>query len=123
MAKGLEKLIEVSILQWLNLQPGCYAFKLDLKGTWDPRIKAFKKVSKWVPKGGADIIFILHGKFGCLEVKTPAAYKKFYTSPGEHELRQTAFLDLIRSKGGLAEVVCSLGQVIDVFKKISLTAL
>lgn len=113
-----EKLIEESILQWLNYQPGCYAFKLDLKGTYNIKRKTFMKVSRWVPKGGADIIFILNGKFGCFEVKTPAAYKKFYTSPGEHELRQTAFLDLIRSKGGLAEVVCSLGQVIDVIKKI-----
>ncbi len=112
-----EQQIENSILTWLNYQYQCFAFKMNLKGTWNPKVKAFMKAPTWVPKGAADIIFIFQdpnthlGIFGALEIKTPSAYKKFHKNPGEHELRQMAFLKTIKNKGGIAEVVCSLAQV------------
>lgn len=106
----LEKDIEASILYWLNYQMGCYAIKIHTKGTWDQR-GFFRKPGKFVAIGCADIVFVYYGLFGCFEVKTPKAYKKFFSSPGEHELRQQSFLQQVKSKGGFAEVVCSLDQV------------
>ena len=113
----IEKDIENAILYWLNYQIGCFAFKMNIAGMWDKR-GFYKKPGRFVPKGGADIIFCVNGKFGAFEVKTPQSYQKFFRSPGEHELRQQAFLHQIRSKGGFAEVVCSLEQVQEHFKKL-----
>ena len=102
--------IESAIIDMLNMQPGCYAFKHHVKGTWNEKGKFFQKPGKHVPIGGADILFCFRGLFGCFEVKTPAAYKRFLKSPGDHELRQQSFLARVRNKGGLAEVVCSVEQ-------------
>ncbi len=112
-----EKDIETVILTWLNYQQGCFAFKMNIAGMWDQR-GFYKQSGKFVPKGGADIIFCLNGRFGAFECKTPASYKKFLTKPGPHELRQLWFLEQIRAKGGIAEVVCSLEMVQEHFKKL-----
>lgn len=113
-----EKQIETSIIYYLNLQPGCFAFKYDVKGTWDQSGGFFRKVGKGVALGGADIVGILSGAFFAFEVKTPRAYKNFFTKPGEHELRQRAFLHQVRSKGGMAEVVCSIQMVESLIAKL-----
>jgi penicillin-binding protein-related factor A (putative recombinase) len=112
-----EKEIENSILYWLNYQIGCFAFKMKISGTWDKR-GFYKKVGRFVAKGGADIVGVYNGKFFCFEVKTPAAFRKFFKAPGEHELRQQAFIHQVRSKCGFAEVVCSLEQVQEHVKRL-----
>lgn len=108
-----EQQIEEAILYWLNYQYQCMAFKLNLKGTWDPKRGFFCKAPKWVPRGGSDIIFCLSGKFGAFEVKTPSEYKRFWSNPAMHEREQQAFLLKVRDKGGFSQVVCSLKQVED----------
>lgn len=112
-----EKQIENVILQWLNLQPGAYAFKYAVSGVWDPVKKIFRKAGQGVAIGGADIIGVYHGRFLALEVKTPRSFKKFFNSPGDHEVRQQTFLNRVRSAGGIAEVVCSLDMVISVINR------
>ncbi len=118
--KQSEKEIEQSILYWLNYQLDCFAFTMDVKGTWNERGRFFQKVGKFTPRGASDVVGLIRSHFFCLEIKTPTAYKKFFTSPGEHELRQQAFLHQVRSKGGFAEVVCSLDQAQTLYKKWAL---
>ncbi len=109
LVKQSEKEIETAILYWLNYQIDCFAFKMNIAGTWDQR-GFYKRSGRFVPKGGSDIIFCFKGLFGALEIKTPEAYRKFHSNPGAHELRQKVFMDQVRAKGGIAEVVCSLEQ-------------
>lgn len=110
--QAAEKDIEDAILKYLNLQYQCFAFKVNTKGTWNPKAQAFMKTPKWMPRGMCDIVGIFGGKFFAFEVKTPSEHKKFVKSKGEHEIEQKAMIDHIRSKGGLAEVVSTLDQVI-----------
>lgn len=109
--KLTEKMIEDSILIWLNLQHNCFAFKLNTKGMWSPKANAFMFTQKWAPKGLPDIVGVCSSRFFSFEVKTPDAHRKFYTSRQEHELTQKSLLEVIRRKGGIAEVVSSLEQV------------
>lgn len=113
-----EKAIETTILTWLNLQPGCFAFKVQTMGVYDQRKGLFRKAGKGVIRGTSDIIGLLHGQMLALEVKTPHTYKSFFSRPGELEARQKLFLDQVRSKGGIAEVVCSLTQVITLIESL-----
>jgi len=114
--KLTEKLIEESIIKWLNLQFNCYAFKMDVKGTWDPQRKFFRKVSKNVALGGSDIICCFKGRFISIEVKSPEAHKRFFNNPGAHELRQQGFMSKVKSAQGLAYVVSSLDEVRELFQ-------
>lgn len=109
-AKIREKDIQNQILYWLNFQPGCYAFQMDVKGTWDPR-GFYRKAGKYVARGGADIIAVVYGRFLAIECKTPDALKRLRSHPGPHELRQLGFLESVRASGGLAVMVSSLDQV------------
>jgi hypothetical protein len=115
-----EKQIEESILTWLNMQSGCFAFKLNVKGTWNKRLEVFMRSSKWIPRGAADIIFCYKGKFGCFEVKKDKqTVHKFWNQPGLHELEQQSFIDKIRSIGGVADVVSSLEEAQDLLRSPS----
>jgi len=115
MKKNNEKQIENAILTWLNLQSQCYAFKQDVRGIWDENNKFFRKANKWTPIGGSDILVCYRGRFIAIEVKTPAAYKKFFGSRGKHEMRQKMFLEHVDYCGGLGYVVCCLAQVEEMF--------
>lgn len=115
MTKITEKMLENQIIQWLNLQAGCYAFKLEVKGTWNPTGKFFQRPGRNVPIGGSDIVGIYNSKFFALEVKTPLSHRDFINHPGPHELRQQEFMKLIKAKGGIAEVVSSVDQVQELF--------
>lgn len=106
-----EKDIENTILYWLNYQPGCFAMKYDVKGTWHPTRKFFMRAGKGVALGGSDILLFSRAGCGFYEVKTPEKYKSFYRRPGPHELRQQGFMERVRSTGHFAELVCSLEQV------------
>lgn len=114
-----EKMIEQAILYWLNFQPGTMAFKMNIAGMWDKAGGFYKRPGKYVPKGGADIIVCTQGRFGAWEVKTPETYKRFFENPGPHELRQHEFLNRVRAKGGFADVVQSLEQAQELFKKLT----
>lgn len=109
--KLTEKMIEDSILIWLNLQYQCFAFKLNTRGQYNPVAKAFMFTQKHAPKHMPDVIFCYAGLFGSFEIKTPEAHRKFMTSRSEHEMGQKRMIEHLRSKGALAEVVSSLSQV------------
>ena len=111
------------IITWLNYQTGTYAFRNNTTGVFDPVAGRFRKASPLVAVGGSDILFIYRdamgiGRFGCFEVKTGRAFKRFYSRPGPHELRQQAFIEKIRACGGFAEVVCELAQAMHHFQEL-----
>lgn len=116
--KITEKMIENQIIEWLNFQQQTYAFKLDVKGTWDPSKKIFRKAGKNVPIGGSDIICCHKGRFLSFEVKTPDAYKKFLKSTNPHIQNQKIFMEKIDKSGGDSFMVCSLNQVINIFETL-----
>ena len=117
-----EKEIENSILSWLNLQSGCTAWKQNIVAVsrletvaGKARIKRFN-TSKWVPRGGCDIIGLYRGRSFAIEVKTEIAYKLFESCRDPHELRQKEFIDRVRRAGGIAFLACSLEMVEVIFK-------
>lgn len=114
-----EKEIEDVILQWLNLQYLCFAFKQDIKASYDPKLGYYRQLSKWVPKGGSDILASIHGKFCAFEVKKPSEYKSWFTSTGDREINQRSFIDKVKATGGIAACVCSLEQVIEFHSQLT----
>lgn len=117
MVKTKEKIIETDILEWLNLQPHCFAFKINTSGFYDTKAGYFKKnKSKYIIKGTADIVGVFHGRMLAIEVKSKEGYRKFTQNPGEHELNQIAFLMKVRGCGGIGICVCSLDEVIQILK-------
>lgn len=110
--KMKEKYIESQILDWLNMQPKCFAFKVKTGGFFDTKTKTFRKnTSKYVIKGTSDIIGVFHGRLLAIEVKSEIGYRKFTQNPGEHELNQIAFLMKVRGAGGIGECVCTLDAI------------
>jgi hypothetical protein len=118
LRESSEKDIEDYIIKWINLQYQCFAFKMDVKANYDPKIKAFRKLSKNVPKGGSDVIVFARKYAGVLEIKTPSEWRKFYSNPGPHELNQQGFLAKVKATGNFAQCVCSVDQVIELFKTL-----
>jgi hypothetical protein len=106
-----EKQIEHLIIAWLNAQPGCFAFKQDVQARYDRKISAFRKLARNVPRGGADILFVMNGRFGAFEVKRKRAFNAAIKNPDSHVLRQYSFLERVNACGGFGRIVCSLDQV------------
>jgi len=96
-----EKQIESLILNWLNFQLGCFAFKVTSTGIYDP----IKKYFRYNPnKGIADIVCSYYGYFVAFEVKKNEKEK---LSPD-----QETFVYSVKNKGrGKAYKVWSLDQV------------
>ena len=113
-----EKDIEKSILEWLNYQPGVYAFKVNTTGIFDPSKGVYRTVkNKYIALGCADIIGVLPaGIFLAIEVKTPTTIKRYLNSPTPSDLRQRQFITLVRLKMGVAMCVSSLDEVIEALK-------
>ncbi len=96
--------IETVILEWLNMQRGIFAFKVETGGFYNVKKRRFqKRKSKFVLVGTADIIGTLNGRFFALEVKSRT---------GRVSLDQLAFLKCVQDAGGIAGVVRSLEDVI-----------
>lgn len=101
-----EKQIENSILEYLNLRPGCLAFKVQTSGVYDPKLRRFRPPGKGVMLGTPDIVCIYEIE-GCpifvgFEVKS----KK-----GKQTASQKTFEDLLYSKcGGFYTIVRSLTE-------------
>jgi penicillin-binding protein-related factor A (putative recombinase) len=99
-----EKQIEKQILQWLNLQPKTFAFKINTVGIYDPKRNIYRKnLNPFVVKGTSDILGVRNGIFFAIEVKRPRA-KRLTTG-------QTAFLMKVVENGGLGICATSLAQV------------
>ena len=89
-----EKEIEYLILDWLNSIVGCFAFKINTTGIYDPTKRTFRKnMNPHVHRGTCDIIGEYKGRFFAIEVK--AGYQK----PNDN---QHLFMRRIRANGGIA---------------------
>ena len=104
MVMGSEKEIENSILAYLQALPGCFAWKNQSTGVYDPTKGIFRKSkNKFHLNGVSDIIGIYKGKFLAIEVKTP-----------KNKLRpdhQVSFIAQINMSGGLAFFATSVEEV------------
>jgi hypothetical protein len=95
--KASEFLIETSILQFLNMVPGCFAFKVETRGYYNPKKGIYQKnKSKFVIPGTSDIIGIYKGRFFALEVKS---------ATGTASDDQRIFIASIKGCGGIAGIV------------------
>lgn len=100
----LEKDIEKSILQYLELLPGCYAWKSVTAGYFDTKTKTFKKQrSKYAINGVSDILGIFRGKFLAIEVKRPCNNVRTE--------EQNLFIETINKHGGIAFYATSINDV------------
>lgn len=112
--KTTEKQIESQILEWLNLRPGIFAFKVNTTGIYDPTRKCFRTVKNpHIHKGTSDIIGCKNGRFFAIEVKTPAAYKKVIRKATESYLQQVEFIMAVQAHGGESIMVNCLDDVIE----------
>ena len=120
--KKSELQIETEILQWLNMQEGVFAFKVETRGFYDSNKGFYRRNrNKFVLKGTSDILAVFKGRFLAIEVKTPINMRKFKGNPGEHELNQIAFLSAVTQKKGLSICASSLDEVINYIESVNLT--
>lgn len=102
--KSIEKLIEQSILQFLEFLPGCFAWKNHTTGYFNTRTQKFtKQKSKYAINGVSDILGVYKGRLLAIEVKDP----KNKTRTDE----QNRFIELVNRYGGLAFYATSVDEV------------
>jgi VRR-NUC domain len=79
---------------------------------WRNNVGAYKRDGVWIryglAVGSSDLIGIVDGRFLALEVKTPT---------GIVSDEQEAFIKSVRKYGGIAAVVRSVAEALDVVKK------
>jgi hypothetical protein len=98
----LEKSIESAILAYLASQTDVIAFKVNTMGTYDQRRQCYRKPSKYVLRGTADIIACLNvqgiGIFIAMEVKSAVGVQSEYQKNFAYRVRnQHGFYFLVRS--------------------------
>lgn len=99
-----ERDIEKLILDWLNAQPGCKAWKNKSMGTFDPTRGIYRaNHSKYSEKGTSDILGIWRGKMLCIEVKS----RRGVLRPEQKE-----FLRVMGELGAIAILARSLEDVL-----------
>lgn len=109
-----EKEIESAVLGYLNFQPGCFAFKVETKASWDPKRKRFLSLPKGVLAGTPDILCCLSVKnlpiFIAIECKTRI---------GRQSPSQIEFQEIIKRKAnGFYFVVRSIQDVETAVKNV-----
>lgn len=98
----LEKDVEPGIIDFLNYQLGCFAFKVQTKATYDTRNRHYLKLPKHVLPGTPDIICCYYGLFIGMEVKA---------EKGRQSPDQIKFQEKMEQKGkGFYFIVRSIGQ-------------
>ena len=99
-----EKDIERLILEWLNVQPGCKAWKNKSMGTYDPVRGVYRaNQSRFSEKGSSDILGIWGGRMLCIEVKSRR---------GTLRPEQKEFLDIMGKLGAITILARSLEDVL-----------
>lgn len=97
-----EKQIENQIISFLRIL-GVFCWKNQSVGIFDAKKKIYRKSNNQNHiLGASDILGILHGKFLAIEVKS---------AKGRMTIHQKAFLQNIRSQGGIAFEARSLSDV------------
>lgn len=101
--------IETNILDGLNKIPGCFAFKVETNGYFDQNKGIYRKrKSKYAIRGTSDIIGVYFGKFFAFEVKS---------MKGKPTPDQLVFIETVKSKGGIAGIVRSIEDALNLFQK------
>lgn len=101
--KRKEKDIELEILTWLNLQPGCFAWKNKSMGTFNAKRGVYlRPTHRFSEKGTSDILGIWKGVMLCIEVKS---------ATGRLMPHQSEFLERMDSLGAIAFMARSLEDV------------
>ncbi len=114
-----EKDIEQDILEWLNAQLGCFAFKVNTAGWYDQRLKVFRKNnSKFVIPGTPDVIccYGVWKKLSGLGMGRVPIFISFEikSSTGKQTLLQKNFENALSEKSaGFYFVVRSIEEVND----------
>lgn len=94
----LEREIQKAIIEWLNLQYGCKAWRSNT-GAVVREYKGKKRFTRFGQPGMSDIIGIYRGRFLAVEVKRPG---------NRPTTEQALFLQEIRTLGGIAFVATSV---------------
>lgn len=103
-SEPLEKEIETSILQYLEILPECFAFKNQSVAVFDPSKKIFRKAkSKFLINGTSDILGVYKSRFLAIEVKRPSNKKR--------NTDQDHFIENIKIHGGIAFYATSIEDV------------
>ena len=120
-----ESQIEELILSYLNSLKNSFFWKNPAGGFFDGK-KIRKHASKFIVKGGSDILGLYNGEFYAFEVKTPTSikfYEKNYerlsktaswglkSDKERHFRRQIEFQKKIKVMGGNAFFVSSIADV------------
>lgn len=98
-----EKEIQSAILEYLNLQRNCVAWRFN-RGAMAGEYKGKRRFTVFGPPGCSDILGVLNGRFLAIEVKRPG---------NEPTVDQQAFLDSVSHAGGIAAVAHSLDELIE----------
>lgn len=119
-----EKEIENSILEYLSLLSGCLCYKNNNVGVYDKTKGLFRKpMSKFIPKGVADIYGTIHGRTIYIEVKKESEHKflrKYYheikdyrgvDKKRNHLQNQIKFIESNKAVGCLAFFASSIDDV------------
>ena len=115
----LEKDIEKSILQALDMHPNVFVWKQNTTGMYDPTAGKFRALRGFSKVGISDILMVTapEGRFGAIEVKTPQrakAMQKLHGFPCTPE--QNYFIERILLMGGFAGVATSLEEAMQICK-------
>jgi hypothetical protein len=115
--KILEKDIEKSILQFLDMHPNVFVWKQNTTGMYDPKTKRFRALRGFCKVGISDILMVTSpdGRFGAIEVKTPERAKamtRLHGFPCTPE--QNYFIQRVKTNGGFAGVATSLEEAIEI---------
>lgn len=106
-----EKDIEKQILHYLEFLPGCFAWKNNTTGVFDPQKKVFRKPqNKFAINGVSDILGIYKGRFLAIEVKKPSNKLR-----PEHQIQ---FINNVIKNGGIAFFATSVEEVREKLKEI-----
>ena len=97
-----EAYVKNAICSYLQLKK-IFFFIHDAVGIFDPVKKIYRtNVSPYRVKGVADILGVYRGKFLAIEVKAPK---------GRPTPEQTAFIEKVKSEGGIAFIARSIDDV------------
>lgn len=108
--KASEKVIETAILIYLNYLSGCFAWKNNSTGVFDPVRGVYRKSkNKFAINGVSDILGIYNGRLLALEVKRSESDKP--------TKEQQDFIDRVIKLGGIAGVVRSIDDVKELLKR------
>lgn len=109
--KETEKDIENAILRYLEVVPGCFAWKNQSTGLYDPSKGIFRKAkSKYLINGVSDILGVYRGRMLAIEVKTPQNKKRTES--------QNQFIETVINYGGIAFYATSVKEVDERLKEI-----